>query len=169
MTSDAPVAAVETSVAHGRAPMSFKYKLLLILTSLVLMGVLRTGFMFVIIGLLPSVVAYYMDVAQGRYTFKTVFACNLSGLLPYLGKMLEHGPSRNAVLQQIMGDLNNWIIIYGAALLGMLLLKICPMIAQFMVLGFAHTNASRIKTMQRNIEAEWGTEVTQFSQPIEDD
>ncbi len=146
----------------GRPPMRTKHKVILIVTGLLMMGVLRTGFMFLIIGIMPSIVAYYMDVSAERYTFKTIFACNLTGMLPYIAKLLEHGPS-SAVLQSVMGDANSWIIIYGSAIMGWLLIKICPMLAQFLVLGVSHTQISTIEHVQKKIEGEWGQEVTQFS------
>lgn len=148
---------------RGRGKMKFKNKLFLILFSLLLMGVLRTGFMFVIIGVMPSIVAYYMDVTSTRYTFKTIFACNMTAIMPYVGHLLQHGPSRSAALQEVMGDLHSWITIYGAALIGWMLVKVCPMFTQFMVVGMTHAQTARIENVQKKIESEWGHEVTQFS------
>lgn len=154
--------AAKIATTVKRKKMRFKHKLLLIIISLVLMGVLRQGFLFIIIGLLPSIVAYYMDVSSGRYSFKTIFACNLSGMLHYIGIMLHEGPS-SIVLQSVMGNAQNWVIIYGSALLGWLLVEICPMIAQVMIVGFNQTQIGRIERLQKKIEGEWGPEVTQLS------
>jgi hypothetical protein len=167
-------AATETNPAEtpeaavGKAPprrpkMRFKYKLLLIVSSLLMMGLLRTGFMFVIIAMLPSIVAYYFDVTRQRYLFRAIFSSNLSGLLPYIGQLLQHGPS-NGTLQNIMGSSRSWIIIYGAALMGWLLIKICPLIAQMMISGYHQSQLTRFERLQKRIESEWGPEVTQFSQ-----
>jgi hypothetical protein len=160
--SDEAAAEAPPSTTVPRTKMRFKHKAMLIIISLVMMGLLRTGFVFVIIGLLPSIVAYYMDVTAGRYSFKSIFACNLSGMLPYIGTLLEHGPS-SAALQAIMGNAHTWIIIYGSAIMGWILVKICPMIAQFLIVGMSHTHASHIEHVQKKIEGEWGPEVTQFS------
>lgn len=151
----------------GRPKMSGKGKLLLILFMLLSMGVLRTGFMFFLIGMLPSIIAYYMDVTRGRYHYKTILACNLTGILPYLAKLLAHGPSHSAI-QQIMGSLDSWLSVYGAALMGLLLLKICPLVAQSVVASIAQTQIAAIERAQRKIENEWGPEVTQFSRPVEE-
>lgn len=150
-----------------RPPMSFKNKILLIILSLVAMGILRTGFLLVVVGLLPSIIAYYVDVSAGRYTFKTIFACNLTGMMPYLEQMLRHGPT-STVLQSIMTSAQTWAIVGGASLMGWLLVKICPVIAQFTISGFTQTQISHIEHIQRNIEKEWGAEVTQFSQAARD-
>ncbi len=148
--------------------MRFKHKLMLIVLSLTLMVLLRTGFMFVIIGILPAVVAYYVDVTAERYAFKTILAANLCGIMPFLEKMLITGPS-SAVLQSIMGDAINWLIIYGSAMMGWLLVQICPSLAQTMVIGFHQSQVSRITHLQTKIVGEWGKEVTEFGKEQEED
>jgi hypothetical protein len=154
--------AVKKAGSGRHKPLRMKHKIMLIVLSLLLMGFLRTGFMFVIIGLLPSIVAYYMDITADRYTFKTIFACNLCGMLPYIGRMLHEGPS-SALLQNLMGTAMNWVIIYGTAILGWLLVEICPMIAQVLIAGFSQAQITRIERLQKKIEREWGPEVTELS------
>jgi hypothetical protein len=127
-----------------------------------MMAFLRTGFVFFVIGMLPAVVAYYMDVSKYRYTFKSVFAANLSGMMPYITKLLAAGPS-STVLQEIMGNATNWGIIYGSALVGLVLVKACPILAQAMVAGMHQTQTARCEWLQRKLENEWGPEVKQFS------
>lgn len=142
--------------------MKFKHKLMLILFSLVMMGVLRTGFVFFVIGMLPCIVAYYMDVTKQRYTFKSILAANLSGMMPFIAKIISVGPS-STLLQEIMGSSTNWVIIYGSALVGWMLVKVCPMAAQAMVAGVHQTQLMRYEWLQKKLEGEWGPEVTQFS------
>ena len=161
--ADENTATVKSAGRATNRKMSFKYKFLLILTSLILMGMLRTGFVFVIIAMLPSIVAYYMDVTTERYLFKTIFGLNLAGLLPSLGKMLTAGHS-SALLQATMGNIGNWMMIYGAAMVGWLLIEICPMIANAMIVGFHNTQITRISRSQNKIQEEWGPEVRQMSE-----
>lgn len=142
--------------------LSMKGKLILIFISLVMMSVLRTGFVFFIIGMLPCIVAFYMDVSKHRYLFKSVFAANLSGIMPYLAKILENGPS-SMILQEIMGDSTSWIIIYGSAAIGFALVKTCPMFAQTLVEKMNQIQLARYEALQKKLEDEWGPEVAQFS------
>jgi hypothetical protein len=142
--------------------MSFKNKFLLITFSLVMMGLLRTGFVFFVIGMMPSIVAYYMDVTKHRYIFRTIFAANMSGMLPFITKLIERGPS-GAFLEEVMGDMTTWIIIYGSAFIGWLLVKTCPIFAQIMVIGVHQTQIMRYQWLQKQIEGEWGTEVSKLS------
>ena len=159
---------VKKALAPKRGKLSAKYRVLLIIVSLAMMALLRTGFIFTIIGLLPSIVAYYTDVTTERYSFKTILACNICGLLPSMEVMLRHGPS-SSVLQAVMGNATNWVIIYGSALIGWLIVQICPMIAQVMIGSLHHTQISRITHLQKKIENEWGPEVVQFEKDPEED
>ena len=112
--------------------------------------------------MLPCIVAYYMDVSKAQYTFKSVFAANLSGMMPYITKIISHGPS-NTMLQEIMGNGATWFIVYGAACMGWLLVRICPMMAHAMVKGMHQTQIVRYDWLQKKLEGEWGPEVKQFS------
>ncbi len=158
----------ETAAANAqrkvrvRPKMRFKYKFLLIVFSLLMMGLMRTGFVFFVIGMLPCIVAYYMDISKYRYTFKTIFAANMSGMMPFITKLLAHGPSSTA-LQEIMGNGFNWVVIYGSAIVGWLLILLCPMIAQVMVAGVNQTHYMRYDLLRKKLESEWGDEVKQFS------
>lgn len=152
----------KTLSSAGLRKMSFKHKLLLIVFSLLMMGLLRTGFVFFVIGMLPAIVAYYMDVTKMRYTFKSVFAANLSGMMPYITKIIHNGPS-STLLQEVMGNSMTWVIIYGSAMVGWMLVKVCPMVAQTMVAGVHQTQLKRYEWLQKKLEGEWGPEVKQFS------
>ena len=146
----------------GRRKMSFKAKLILLVFSLMMMALLRTGFVFFIIGMLPCIVAYFMDVTKHRYTFQSVFAANLSGMMPFITKLIFAGPS-SAAIDAMMGSFSTWLIVYGAAFIGWLLVKVCPMAAQVMVLGMHQTQIKHYDWLQKKLEGEWGDEVKQFS------
>ena len=151
-----------------RPPMRRRTRILMFLGGFVLMGVLRTGFMFIIIALLPAIVTYYIDQSKRQYIFKTIFACNLSGVMPFIARMLHEGPSPST-MEDIMGSADNWLLIYGSALFGFMLIRIGPMIAHTMINGFHRTQVARLSRNQKRIENEWGQEVTQFSHNPEDD
>ena len=142
--------------------MGTKYRIFLIVFSLTMMALLRTGFVFFIIGMLPCIVAYYMDVTKNRHMFKSVFAANFSGIMPYVTRIISMNPS-SVLLQEIMGDASTWVIIYGSAFLGWLLVKMCPIVAQLMVAAVHQTQIMRYELLQKKLESEWGEEVKQFS------
>ena len=142
--------------------MRLKHKLILIIFSLAMMVLMRTGFVFLVIGMLPCIVAYYMDVTKHGYMFRSVFAANLAGMMPFITKIID-GKASSTLLQQVMGDSTTWVIVYGAALIGWLLVKVCPMAMHAMVLGMHQTQLMRYDWLQKKLEGEWGDEVKQFS------
>lgn len=146
--------------------LSFKRKLMIAIVALFMIAFLRTGFVFFIIGMLPSVVAYYLDRSEEHYTFRTIFACNLSGMLPFLGRLMFYGPNKGA-LYEITGSINVWVIIYGASLVGLMLTRITPILSQMFIGGLHNTQVQHLQRAQSKIEKEWGKEVTQFNQPDE--
>lgn len=148
-----------------RVRMSSRTRLILIITGLLMAGVLRTGFVFLIIALLPSIVAYFTDVTSERYNFKSIFFCNLAGVLPHLTRMIGSGTS-NAVMQQIMGSAQNWLVIYSAALVGWLLVEICPVASQIFMQWLHQSQISRLRRLQHKIESEWGPEIRKVSDDV---
>ncbi len=149
----------------ARRKMSMKHKLLLILSSLLMMAFLRTGFIFVVIAMMPSIVAYYIDRAKKPYLFKTVFALNLSGTLPYIGRMIMEGPV--SALQPILQSVDTWVVIYGSAMCGYLMVMVMPMLTHVMFSRFHVEQVVKIEGNLKKIESEWGDEVTKFSKKPE--
>jgi hypothetical protein len=147
-----------------RPPMRGINKFLLIITCLVTMAFLRTGFVFIVVGLLPSIIAYFMDRSRHRHIFKCIFSCNLAALIPSIGKLIVAGPS-SFLINELMGDTLNWMFIYGAALMGLLLVNIMSSLAQIIVSKFHKNHVIQLNNNQKKIEQEWGHEVTQFSHP----
>lgn len=162
MTADATTTEAPAAAKPARRRMGGRSKLLLILFSLGLMAVFRTGFVFIIIGMMPSIVASFLDVTRKRYMFKSVLACNLAGMMPFIGELLRHGPN-SVTMQNIMGDAGNWVIIYGSALIGWMMVRGMPMIAYSFINGFHSTQIMRLRGNQKRIENEWGPEVTRLS------
>ena len=162
----APGAEVKTITVTVRK-MPGKYKLLLILSCLAMMVLLRTGFIFVVLAMLPSIVAYYADTAKRPYTFKSIFALNLSGTLPFVGTMVKEGPM--STLLPIMQSIDTWLIIYGSAMCGYLLVASMPVVAHVLFSKLHVGQVERIEKKLKDIEMEWGDDVTKFSKKAEAD
>lgn len=138
-----------------------KYKIMLIIFSLFAMAFLRTGFVFIIVGMLPSIVAYYVDQSENRYTFKSIFYCNCAGILPYLAQLIEYGP-RSSNIQGVMDHPVTWMVVFGAAMGGFLLTTLTPVIAQVLVNSLHQTQVRGLQRAQKKIEKEWGSEISRF-------
>ncbi|MBN8542878.1 MAG: hypothetical protein J0M34_01280 [Alphaproteobacteria bacterium] len=139
----------------------------LIILSIFLIAFMRTGFVFFILSILPSIVAYYLDRSAQRYTFHTVFACNLAGTLPFVGQIIKNGAAQ-AEIQIVMGDTLNWLIIYAAAGFGWLLVYAAPAFAQGFINVLHENQIARLQRMQDRIISEWGKEVDNFNANPED-
>lgn len=144
-----------------RKGMRKKWKILLILFTLLSMAFLRTGFVFIFIAMLPSIVVYYLDQSEHGYLFRSIFYCNCSGLLPYLAKLIKWGPT-SGNLQEIMDSTTTWVIVYGAAFIGYLLTIVAPLVAQALIGGMHQTQVRGLQRAQKKIEKEWGNEITKF-------
>jgi hypothetical protein len=134
----------------------------LIIVSVFMVAFLRTGFIFFILAILPSVVAFYIDRSYTRSTFHTVFACNLSGALPFLARILKNGAAQ-AEIQVVMSDPLNWMIIYASAGFGWLLVYAAPTFAQGFINMLHQNQIRRLDRMQRRIINEWGKEVDSYN------
>jgi hypothetical protein len=137
---------------------SKRVTLWLVISSVAMIAFLRTGFIFFILAMFPAIVAFYLDRTGSRSTFHTVFACNLAGCLPFLGKILKNNAAQ-AEIQAVMGDALNWLIIYAAAGFGWLLVFAAPAFALGFINMLHQGQVARLERMQRKIVSEWGTEV----------
>lgn len=130
----------------------------MIVISVILIGVMRTGYIFFILAMMPSIVSSFLDRSASRSTFHTVFACNLAGTLPFMGQIIKNAGS-HAEIENVMGDAFNWLIIYAAAGFGWLLVFAAPAFALGFINMLHQGQIARLERMQRKIVAEWGPEV----------
>lgn len=138
---------------------STKTLVLLIALSLFTIIVFKTGFIFFVIGLLPSIVAYYIDITRSRTRFHTVLACNLSGLIPFMTQIWKEDGTHGGYVTSLMSDPMNWLQIYSAAGFGWLLVYTTPLFAQFIISMFNRGQIARFQSMQDRIIKDWGPEV----------
>ncbi len=134
-----------------------KYVIGLILGAigLVLIVVLQSGFIFVMFGLLPSMVAYFVDMLPGKHIFKCVLACNLAGMMPTFADV-AHADSMGATLQTLMGDPLLWFIVYFSSACGYILLWVCRTLTRVYVTVSAEAKVEKLKKNQDDLVDEWG-------------
>lgn len=119
---------------------------------------LKTTFIYLLMGLLPSIMASLSDRTSHRSKFHTVLACNLSGILPSLYAILQQGNTGSDMMQQLTQPMN-WLIIYGSAAFGYLLYWCSPHIASNIITVFHVSQVHRLQQMQNQLVEEWGQEV----------
>lgn len=139
---------------------------LLILLSFVAVVLLKMGFIFVLLALLPSVAAYYIDNDPRVPIFKTVLACNCASLLPVIYPMLKAAMAFERFNSfAVMTDPFNWLVAYGGAALGWCLIFLCRFVAHFMVVLAYDYQIRSLEQNQKQLLKEWGDDIKQAGIP----
>jgi hypothetical protein len=152
------------AVAPAAAPPKEKKKggklkrALLYIAGAVLMVMIRLGFLFVLLGLLPSIVASFTDHTPRKDAFKTVLACNLAGMMPFLVSMVRrHGDF--GTFQTIMTDPSVWLVVFSCAFGGFVLIFVCRYIA-YLMLGITYQGELMVlENVQKKLLEEWGPQI----------
>jgi uncharacterized membrane protein len=119
---------------------------------------LQTIMIFVLIGLLPSIVAYIVDKTDNRSVFQTVFCCNLAGVLPYVAQLLiAHAGAAQTFM--LMGDPLPWLSVYSAAALGWILVGAMPLLLRGILGLIYEREATQLAKMQAQLVKDWGEDV----------
>lgn len=129
-----------------------------ILAGLALAFLLQGSFILLLIGMLPSVVAYFADTSKGRTGFRIILACNLSGTLPFLTELVMRQNSTSLLLQYLT-DPVVWLLMYLSAGVGYILIKGMPFLAEFFYEMSNAARIARIQSLQNRLIEEWGPEI----------
>ncbi len=92
-----PIPCGQPGQRHEGRMMSKAIMPLLLIISVMLIVLLQFGFIFLLLALLPSLVALFIDRDAGKPTFKIVLACNFAATLPSLVPMLEASDQNEAL------------------------------------------------------------------------
>ncbi len=134
--------------------------LLLIIACIVLIILLKSTFVLILMGILPTIVAFYADTSQTKLNGSTIACCNVSGVLPYVAELHEAGNSWS-LLSHYLSNPSVWVIMYGMAGLGYVLVKGCPIIYHN-ILRITHTSkVFKIQQSQDALIKEWGEGITE--------
>ena len=147
-----------------------------IITRLIVVSILLTflssalvfmGFTYVVvmivISLLPGVVASIVDRRPRKFASKTVLCFNLAGLLPPLFDTFM-APNPDAAAQRLLADPYTWIMVYGFAGFGWLVVFVIPqMVFLFLVVRSDHT-IKKLEARRSELVEEWGERVRGGSQ-----
>jgi hypothetical protein len=125
---------------------------------LLLIFLIKHSFIFVIAGMLPTIVASIVDTSRSRSLFKAVAAFNFCGVAPYLADLLSRGNTSSAV-QEMMFTPTVWLTMYAASGLGWAAVYLMPALAKSIVMQFSDNKVSKIEKEQKELIEEWGVEV----------
>ncbi|MDE3016262.1 MAG: hypothetical protein KGI29_04990 [Pseudomonadota bacterium] len=126
----------------------------------ILVVTLQLGVVFLLLALLPAMMAWFTDRDKGKPTFKVVAACNLAATLPSLAPILQATlHMRHYDVGPLMGDPANWLYVYSGAAAGWGLVYLCRFIALFVVTLMYEYHAASLENAQKRLVDEWGQQI----------
>lgn len=114
--------------------------------------------LLVCLGLLPSLVALFTDTDPRRSAFMTIGFLNLAGVVPFVIDLWQQGQTMENALHIVRQPLT-WLVMFGAAGIGQLLLFSVP--AAMTMMAVARMEA-RLKTLREalvELKTVWGDDV----------
>lgn len=117
--------------------------------------VLQLVMMLVLLGMLPSIVAYMIDESEFKHTFKTVSFMNFAGVVPFVAQAISH-EHPNIIVQSILGTSSTWLMMWGAAGMGWTLLYLFPLLTTSVSTSYADTRTTQLVNTQEKLSKEWG-------------
>jgi hypothetical protein len=111
------------------------------------------------VGMVPTVVAYIVDLSPGRYLCRCVASLNFAGVFPYIMKLWTSGHSTAGAFK-IAADPYAWLVMFAAAGLGWLMFTGVPGVAAAVQSFNAKRTVESLKDRQRALVEEWGKGVT---------
>ncbi|MBV8060553.1 MAG: hypothetical protein JO253_03385 [Alphaproteobacteria bacterium] len=110
------------------------------------------------IGLLPTLVALFIDTDREHSTTAAIGAMNCAGLSPFLIDLWVKGQNMSNMFA-ILRDTSTWLVTLGAAFIGQLIVFAIP---QTMVIITIARLELRVRTLKSNLEqlkTTWGPDV----------
>lgn len=154
----------EKSVKPGKlSDGSLKPLLWVALLSIILVKFPET-IILLLVGLLPTMVAFIIDKSSGKYATLCVGAINIAGIFPSIF-ILWAGQNSFAQAIQIITNVFDLVIMYGAAGFGWMLYIIIPSAVSTLLNIIAQRRISRLRNQQRDLISEWGKKVAKRPEP----
>jgi len=139
----------------------FLTNLVIVITILTVLSSLLIflGFIYVMVvlvsGFMPCIIANLVEKRKRRLASKTITAFNLAGIMPLLFS-LARSSDPNFVAQGAFNDPYIWLMVYGFAGFGWLVVQIVPQIVFLFLTIKADFTIRKLQSLQRQLIEEWG-------------
>lgn len=145
-------------MAKGRSKKSAKSKVLLVGFFLTSLAILPTTVLF-FFGMLPSVVARFVDRTKQKYQTITVAFMNFAAVFPYWYQLVQRSHTLDETLSILTTPINV-VIMYAGAVMGYLIDWGLSGIVAAMMVQKGQNRLKYIKKVQQDLIKRWGDEVT---------
>ena len=113
---------------------------------------------FMVVALLPGLIAYMTDVKPGKLASKTVLVMNISGLFPVVVSIMTGGVP-DAAARAALESPQTWLLVYGFSFSGWLMVFMIPQVIKLYLEIQAEFLIKKMRFDQSQLEKEWGAEV----------
>lgn len=126
--------------------------------------VLRFGAIILILTVLPSMLAYFLDHKPRKPMFKIIAACNISAALPFIVPIVAFSLKKHYhEAGKIVEDPMVWAYIYCAAGAGAGMLYLSKIVARIITLMHYDYSVKLLEKKQDMLVKEWGENITTVS------
>lgn len=112
-----------------------------------------------LVGMVPTIVAYVVDREQRPTLAFTIAPLNLAGLMPYL-LTLWTGRDTMPTVVHLLTDVYVWLVIYLAAGAGWLIFLGMPRLVVLILQSSLDRRKAKLKELQSKLKADWGPQVS---------
>lgn len=132
-------------------------KVIAVVIALMVLVVSRYAFIFFISGMLPTIFAIFFDKNTHKCLSATICSFNLIGIIPFLVRMWTSN-SIDYMAKQILADISTWMIIYGAAFIGLMIYISLPMLIVKLYGAKMQVQVDKLQKQHNKVCEEWGIE-----------
>ncbi|MGB8275385.1 MAG: hypothetical protein WCF16_08985 [Alphaproteobacteria bacterium] len=121
----------------------------------VMMILALPSFVVIVVGMIPALVAFFIDRTRNKYFGICVAGMNFAGVMPFLAQ-LWHGHNSVGQALAILANVYAWLAMYGAAGAGWLLYLCLPAFVESFLRIRSKKRISDLTAARRELEREWG-------------
>lgn len=137
---------------------SFKKQLFLVL-GLIMAGVFSASTVLLVVGMLPTFVAGFVDRSKKKNKAFTVGSMNLAGCTPFLLELWSQGHTMDKAVM-IISDPTAIVVIYAAAAVGYLIDWAMTGLVSTILYDRGKARQRAIEKKQKELIERWGKEIT---------
>ena len=122
----------------------------------------------VIVGMLPSIVAFMVDRAPKKYTAFCVGGMNFAGVFPAIIELWQ-GTNDIKAAMGIITDVFELTVMFAAAAFGWLIFMAIPPVVAALMSVAAQQRIMQLRSQQREMINEWGQDIAQNNGGVTDE